>query len=66
MNAIYNNLENSNTSNPDRLLLNLTHEIDLQRAAKKMCYQNLVSTIHKISALTSNDKFWLLDDLILY
>lgn len=57
MNAIYNNLENSNTSNPNRLLLNLTHEIDLQRAAKKLYYQNLVSTIHKVSALTWIDKF---------
>ena len=57
MNATYNNLENSNTANSNRLLLNLTHEIDLQRAAKKLYYQNLVSTIHKVSALRWIGKF---------
>ena len=34
MDFIFMNLENSKTSNPHRLLLNLTNKVDLQKSEK--------------------------------
>ena len=41
MNTIFMNSENSKTSDPHRLLLNLLDKINLKRSDKYMFYQNL-------------------------
>ena len=41
MNTIFMNSENSKTSDPRRLLLNLTDEIDLRRKFKYIALSNL-------------------------
>ena len=70
------NSENSKTSKPNVLILNLTDEIDLPQGEKSIalsnlsiCYtwKNIKSSSNnnkfKISALTKNDKFELPDRL---
>ena len=42
MNTIYMNSENSKSSDPQRLLLNLTDQIDLRRKDKYIALSNLV------------------------
>ena len=74
MNTIFMNSENSKTSDPDRLLLNLTDKINLGRKDKYIALSNLciyytwknIKKSHKnnkfkISALTWNEEFELLD-----
>ena len=46
MNTIFMNSKNSKTSDPYRLLLNLTDKIDLRRKGKYILYQILTSPIH--------------------
>ena len=46
MNTILMNSENSKTSDPHKLFLNLTDKIDLRRKDKKLLYQILVFTKH--------------------
>ena len=46
MNTIFMNYGNSITSDPHRLLLNLSDKIDLKRRDKYVALSNLVSTIH--------------------
>ena len=41
MNTIFKNFENSKTSDPHRLLLNLTDKIDLRRKDKYIALSNL-------------------------
>ena len=41
MNTIFMNSENIKTSDPPRLLLNLTHKIDLRRKYKYITLSNL-------------------------
>ena len=40
------NSENSKTSDPHRLLINLTDKINLKRSENMLLYQTLVFTIH--------------------
>ena len=74
MDTIFMNSENSKTSDPHRLLLNLTDKIDLRRKDKYVALSNFVFTIHgktlkksyknnsfKISAATWNEEFELSD-----
>ena len=50
MNTIFMNSENGKSSDPHRLLLNLTDKIDLRRKINILLYQILAFTIHgKIS-----------------
>ena len=42
MNTIYMNSENSKSSDPQRLLLNLTDQIDLRRKDKYIALSNLI------------------------
>ena len=44
MNTIFINSKNSETSDPDRLLLNLTNKINL---INMLLYQTLAFTIHR-------------------
>ena len=46
MNTIFMNSENSKTSDPHRLLLNLTDKINLKRSDKYVALSNLAFTIH--------------------
>ena len=41
MDTIFLNSENSKTSNPHRLLLNLTDKIDLKRGEQSVAFSNL-------------------------
>ena len=74
MNTIFMNSENSKTSDPPRLVLNLTDKIDLRRKDKYIALSNLTiyytwrnikksykNNIFKISALTWNEEFELRD-----
>ena len=74
VNTIFMNFKNSKTSDPHRLLLNLTDKIDLRRKDKyialsnfSFCYiwKNIKKTCKsnkfKISAPTWNEEFELLD-----
>ena len=74
MNTIFMNSENSKTSDPHRLLLNLTDKIDLRRKDKYIALSNLsiyyrwknIKKLHKnnkfkISAPTWNEEFELPD-----
>ena len=45
MGTIFMNSENSETSNPHRLLLNLSDKINLKRSDKRLIYQILAYTI---------------------
>ena len=56
MGTIFINSENSKTSDPHRLLLNLTDKINLKRSDKHVALSNL-----KISAPTRNEEFELPD-----
>ena len=79
MDTIFMNSENSKTSDPHRLLLNLTDKIDLRRKDKYIALSNLsiyyrwknIKKLHKnnkfkISAPTWNEEFELPDGLYLY
>ena len=46
MDAIFMNSENSKTSDPHRLLLNLTDKINLKKVTNMLLYQALAFTIH--------------------
>ena len=46
MDTIFMNSGNSKTSNPYRLLLNLTYKISLKRSDKYVTLSTLVFTIH--------------------
>ena len=46
MDTIFMNSENSKTSDPYRLLLNLTDKINLKRSDKYVALSNLAFTIH--------------------
>ena len=74
MNTIFLNSEKSKTSDPHRLLLNLTNIIDLRRKDKYIAFQNLSvyytwknikksykNNNFKISAPTRNEEFKLPD-----
>ena len=74
MNTIFKNFENSKTSDPHRLLLNLTDKIDLRRKDKYIALSNLsiyytwknIKTSYKnnefkISTPTWNEEFELPD-----
>ena len=43
---MFMNSENSKTTDPHRLLLNLTDKINLNRSDKMLLYQALAFTIH--------------------
>ena len=75
MDIIFMNFGNSNTSNPHRLLLNLSDKINLKRSDKYVPISNLSiycawkiiknsykNNRFKISALTWNEKFELPDE----
>ena len=47
MNTIFFNSENSKTSDPHRLSLNLTDKIDSRRKVNMLLYQILVFIIHE-------------------
>ena len=47
MNAIFMNSKNSKTSDPYRLLLNLTDKKDLKEKINILLYQILAFTIHR-------------------
>ena len=79
MNTIFMNFKNSKTSDPHRLLLNLTDKIDLKRKGKYIALSNLSiyytwknikksckNNKLKILASTLNEEFKLPDDHILY
>ena len=74
VNTIFMNFKNSKTSDPHRLLLNLTDKIDLRRKDKYIALSNFSfyyiwknikktckSNKFKISAPTWNEEFELLD-----
>ena len=74
MDTIFINSENSKTSDPHRLLLNLSDKINLKRSDKYVALSNLSiyytwknikksykNNKFKISALTWNEEFELLD-----
>ena len=73
MDTIFMNSENSKTSDPHRLLLNLTEKINLKRRINMLLYQTLALTIRgkykksykynkcKISAPTWDKEFELPD-----
>ena len=74
MDTIFMNFENSKTSDPHRLLLNLTDKINLKRSDKYVALSNLSiyytwkniknsyeNNKFKISALTWNEEFELPD-----
>ena len=76
MNTIFMNSKNSKTSDPHRLSLNLTNDIDLRRKDKYIALSNLSiyykwknikklckNNKFKISAPTCNEEFELLDRL---
>ena len=76
MNTIFMNSKNSKTSDPHRLSLNLTNDIDLRRKDKYIALSNLSiyykwknikklckNNKFKISAPTWNEEFELLDRL---
>ena len=76
MDAIFINSENSKTSDPHRLLSNLSDKINLKRSDNYVAFSNLcmyhtrknIKKSHKInqfraSAQTWNDKFELRDEL---
>ena len=46
MDTIFINSDNSKTSDPHRLLLNLSDKIHLKRSDKCVAYQTLAFTIH--------------------
>ena len=46
MNTRFMNSENSKTSDPHRMLLNLTDKIDLRRKDKYTALSNLIKCIH--------------------
>ena len=46
MDTVFMNSENSKTSDPHRLLLNLTDKIDLRRKDKYVALSNFVFIIH--------------------
>ena len=46
MDTIFMNSKNSKTSDPHRLLLNLTDKIDLKRSEKYVALSTLAFTIH--------------------
>ena len=41
MNTVFINLKNSKTTDPDRLILNLSHKINWQRSDKYVALSNL-------------------------
>ena len=47
MNTIFINSKNSKTSDPDRLLLNITDKIDLEEKTNTLLYQILAFTVHE-------------------
>ena len=59
MNTIFMNSENSKTSDPHRLLLNLTDKIDLRRKDKYIALSNLSInyTWKNIEKYYNNNKF---------
>ena len=59
MNTIFMNSENSKTSDPHRLLLNLTDKIDLRRKDKYIALSNLSInyTWKNIEKYYKNNKF---------
>ena len=74
MNTVFMNSENSETSDPHRLLFNLTDNIDLRRKDKYIALSNLSiyytwknikrsykNNIFKMSAPTWNEEFELFD-----
>ena len=68
MNTIFMNSKSCKTSDPHRLLLNLTDKIDLRRKDKYIALSNLINieksyknNKFKISAPTWNEKFELPD-----
>ena len=46
MDTIFMNSENSKTSDPHRLILNLLHKINLKEVLNMLLYQTLAFTIH--------------------
>ena len=77
MDTIFRNSENSKTSNPHRLLLNLSHKIDLMRSDKYIGLLNLTiyhtwknikklykNNTFKISGPTRNERFKLPDHIL--
>ena len=72
MNTIFMNSENSKTSEPNRLLINLADTITTKRSDEYIALWNLSvkkykkvdkNDVFKISALTRNEKFELPDGL---
>ena len=60
MNTIFMNFENSKTSDPHRLLLNLTDKTNLEKVRNMLLYQILAHPIHgKIHQRTINLKYQL-------
>ena len=47
MDALFVNSKNSKTSDPHRLLLSFTDEINLKEVINMLFYQNLAYTIHE-------------------
>ena len=70
MDTIFMNSRNSKTSDPNRLLLNLSYEIYLKRSDKCYAWKNIKKLYKnkkfKISALMQNEEFELLTDHIQY
>ena len=62
MNTIFVNSGNSKTSDPHRLILNLTDKINLKRIDKCVALSNRNNKF-KISVLTGNGEFELSDGL---
>ena len=62
MNAIFVNSGNSKTSDPHRLILNLTDKINLKRIDKCVALSNRNNKF-KISVVTGNGEFELSDGL---
>ena len=46
MDTIFMNSENSRTSDPHRLLLNISHKLNLKKVINMLLYQTLAFTIH--------------------
>ena len=47
MDTIFTNSENSETSNPPRLLLNLSNKINLKKVKNMLLFQTFAFTIHR-------------------
>ena len=57
MDTIFMKSENSKTSDPHRLLLNLTDEINLKRSDKYVAYQSIYYTWKNIKKSYKNNNF---------